>query len=76
MCVCVRVWSRQREVSERVDMKREIETDRVNICFGSRVCSDGCLCQHHPNGAEINCKTKSEKREKTAHRGKQDEAYT
>lgn len=47
---------------------REIETDRVHICFGSRVCSDGFLCQRHPSGAESNRETRSEKRE-AAHRG-------
>ena len=53
---------------------REIEADRVHICFGSRECSDGFLCQHHLSGAELNCGTKSEKRE-AVHRGEQDEAY-
>lgn len=62
------MWLQQKEGSERVldgerGRGRETETDRVHICFGSRVCSDGFLCQQHPNGAELKCETKSEKRE-------------
>lgn len=34
--------------------------DRVHICSDSSVCSDGFLCQHLSNGAELNSDTESE----------------
>lgn len=38
-----------------------LNAQRVHICFGSRGCSDGSLCQHHPNAAHLNCQIKREK---------------
>lgn len=62
---CVSVWAgSQWKGSKRESLRwRKQETDRVHICFGSRVCSDGFLCQHSPNGAELNCKVKRAKME-------------
>lgn len=76
VCLCECVVTAKGSEGEGLngERAREIEADRVHICFGSRECSDGFLCQHHPSGAELNCGTKSEKRE-AVHRGEQDEAY-
>lgn len=70
-CVSVRVWSQQNGREKVLDGEGgwETETDRVHVCFGRRVRSDGFLCQHRPNGAELKSETKSEKRGEAVHRG-------
>ncbi len=71
MCVCVSAVTAKGSTGESLNGEgaREIETDRVHICFGSRVCSEGFLCQRRPSGAELKCETKSEKREAAHRRG-------